>query len=563
MVEKTEGVDQSGAAFLRQIINLVPHWIFAKDAEGRYVLVNQSMAESYGCSVEEVEGRYDAHFVPEDEAAKFRTDDLDVMRSGAAKVIDSEPVTDATGQTRIFSTVKIPFTFGGGSPGILGVATDITARLRDQAHIAYLAHHDSLTGLPNRARLENFLQAPFAQAEPFTLFFLDLDNFKDINDSLGHGVGDALLRIVANRLRTTIGVADFVCRAGGDEFIVVLRGAAGDDARARVQELVESLHAPFTVEDVSLTVSGSAGAAVYPVDGTTTEMLMKHADAALYAAKANGRNTFEFFTPVLKAAAERRLLTMNGLRNAATRNEFSLHYQPIVAAGTHSWVATEALLRWQSPELGAVSPGEFIPLAEETGLIASVGLWVMREACNAQARWAQRNIDLNISINISARQLVVPTFESTFRTICQQTGARLDRLTLEVTEGVFLADANASRMLRSLADSGVAVSIDDFGSGYSSLGYLKKLPLSYLKIDRSFVNECTQSPDDAAIIRGIVALAKNLRLKVVAEGVETEAQAAFLEGTGCDELQGYLYSRPIPEARLLELAATLAVVARR
>ncbi|HPH66831.1 MAG TPA: EAL domain-containing protein [Kofleriaceae bacterium] len=564
MIATADGVEQSAEAFLRQIINLVPHFIFAKDAEGRFVLVNQAMASAYGCTVADIEGRTDADFSSAEETANFRRDDLEVMRSGQPKTIEAEPNTDARGERRMLTTVKIPFTFSGSaSPGVLGVATDITERLRDQAHIEFLAHHDSLTGLPNRARLENYLRGPLTQTEPFTLFFLDLDHFKDINDSLGHGVGDAFLRIVATRLRAALGADDFICRAGGDEFIVVLRGAAGAAARARVQALVELLDEPITVEAISLSISGSAGAAVFPVDGTSTEMLMKHADAALYSAKANGRNTFEFFTPVLKAAAERRLSTMNGLRNAATRAEFTLHYQPIVSAGSHAWVATEALLRWQSPELGAVSPSEFIPLAEETGLIAGVGLWVMREACSAQTRWAQRNVDLNISINISARQLVMPTFESTFRAICQQTGARLDRLTLEVTEGVFLADANASRMLRSLADSGVAVSIDDFGAGYSSLGYLKKLPLSYLKIDRSFVNECTQSPDDAAIVRGIVALAKNLRLKVVAEGVETAAQAAFLEGTGCDELQGFLYSRPVAESTLLDGAALHAVAARR
>lgn len=546
-----------GEAFLRQVINLVPHFIFAKDADGRFVLVNQALATAYGCAVHELEGKTDADFASSaKEVAQFRKDDLEVMRTGQAKTIEADLMTDASGVQRVLHTVKIPFRFeGSAGVGVLGIATDVTERNRAQAKVEYLAHHDSLTGLPNRARLEVFLREPLQQRTPFTLFFMDLDHFKDINDSLGHGVGDALLRIVALRLRNALSANDFVCRTGGDEFIVVLLGANRAAAQVRVQAVVELLTAPLTLEAVSLSISASIGAAVFPEDGTTTDLLMKHADAALYSAKANGRNTFEFFTPALKAAAALRLATMDGLRKAVARNEFALHYQPIVRAGSHEWTSIEALLRWTSKELGVVSPGDFVPLAEETGLIGKVGTWVMQQACAAQARWAQLGFDLNISINISARQLLVGSFDATLRSICAETGARLDRLTLELTEGVFLADANASRMLRALADSGLAVAIDDFGVGYSSLGYLKKLPLSHLKIDRSFIQDCTQNPDDDAIVRGIIALSKNLRIKVVGEGVERQDQAAFLEAAGCDELQGYLYSRPLPEAQLLALAA--------
>jgi diguanylate cyclase (GGDEF)-like protein/PAS domain S-box-containing protein len=548
--------DSPAGRFLRQIVDLVPHFIFAKDADGRFVLVNQAVADTYGVTVAEMQGKTDADFAKSPtEAIAFRADDLEVIASGRSKVIPAELITDSSGVERILHTTKIPFAFEDGSLGLLGVSTDITARRRDQARIEFLAHHDSLTELPNRSQLEEFVQRSQQTTSAFTLLFIDLDNFKDVNDSHGHSVGDTFLKFVSRRLRQALPASDFICRAGGDEFIVVLCDITPGKTSLRIEQLLVTISEPITIDSMSLSISGSVGAARFPDDGKNVATLMKHADAALYAAKAKGRNTFAFFSPTLRAAAARRLAVINGLRTAIARRELTLHFQPIIDAVSRRWTGAEALLRWHSAELGAVSPVEFIPLAEESGIIHSIGMWVATQACAAQARWSNVGVDIHVSINVSPKQLLVGAFDEKLRAACVATGARLDRLTVELTEGVFLADADASRMLRSLADSGVGIAIDDFGVGYSSLGYLRKLPLSHLKIDRTFVNDCTTNADDATIIRSIIGLATNLRLKVVAEGVETREQATFLTAQGCHELQGYLFSRPVPEQAAMELLA--------
>jgi diguanylate cyclase (GGDEF)-like protein/PAS domain S-box-containing protein len=536
------------SSFLRQVIDLVPHYIFAKDTEGRFVLVNRALADAYGSTVEEIIGKTDADFAKSpEEAANFRKDDLEVINTGTPKLIEAESITDAQQRMRVLQTTKIPFTFAGTTrPGLLGIAIDITEGKETERKIEFLAHHDYLTGLPNRSRLEPFLNEPLATNETFCLLFIDLDYFKHINDSLGHAVGDAFLQTIAGRIREALPPHDFVCRAGGDEFIVVLRSTDRDQVQARAQQLLDVISDPILVDSMSLSSSCSIGISVAPEDGTSVGTLMKHADSALYAAKARGRNTVQRYTQALNAAAGRRLAMYNGLRTAAKQKELDLLFQPIVHAHSRAFVSVEALLRWKSKELGSVSPAEFIPLAEETGLVGALGDWVIEETFRTQEAWSNEGLDLNVSINISARQLLQPGFEKHFRELCSASGARLDRLTLELTEGVFLTDAEAARkILASLADSGAKVSIDDFGVGYSSLNYLRRLPLSYLKIDRSFVQDCTQNAEDASIIRTILALAKNLRLGVVAEGVETESQAEFLRNEGCDLMQGYLFARPL------------------
>lgn len=551
-----ESGDLDEGSFFRQVIDLVPHFIFAKDTEGRFVLVNRALAEAYGTTVENLSGKTDADFAASpQEAANFRRDDMEVINTGVAKIIQEEVITDAQNRMRVLQTTKIPFTFAGTTqPGLLGVAIDITARKEAEKKIEFLAHHDHLTSLPNRSRLDVFLQEPLTKGEPFTLLFIDLDHFKNINDSLGHHTGDVFLQTIAQRLKSALGKHDFICRAGGDEFLVVLGGLSRSEAELRVAQLLHTVGEPIPVGSMSLSSSCSVGASVFPDDGDSTAHLMQYADAALYAAKSRGRNTYQFYTQALNAAAGRRLAIYNGLRAAARQREFELHFQPIVNAHTHEYVSIEALLRWKSKDLGYVSPAEFILLAEDTGLIRQIGDWVVEETGRAQQAWLREGIDLNVSINISARQLLEPGFEKHFRELCGAAGVRLDRLTVELTEGVFLADAQAAKsVLQSLAESKIRVSVDDFGVGYSSLSYLRRLPLTSLKIDRSFIQECTENVDDASIIRTIVALAKNLRLNVVAEGVETAAQAEFLKQEGCDLLQGYLFARPAPAREISRL----------
>ena len=304
---------------------------------------------------------------------------------------------------------------------------------------------------------------------------------------------------------------------------------------------------PVTIEGMTLASSCSIGIAQSPEHGTAKNVLMKHADAALYKAKARGRNTFQWYSEELQYAADRRLFIYNGLQ-AATRNaELELYVQPIVDARSGAYISAEALLRWRSRERGLIPPDEFIPLAEEAGLIGMIGNWVIEEACRTQRAWLDRGIDLHLNVNVSARQLLEPGFERHFRETCDATGVPPEKIGIEITEGVLLGDVEvACSVLSSLAGSGVTISVDDFGVGYSSLSYLRKLPLCFLKIDRSFVKDCVENSDDAALVRTIIMLAKNLKLKVVAEGVETEAQVNFLRAEGADLFQGYLFAKPMP-----------------
>ncbi|MBP6058441.1 MAG: EAL domain-containing protein [Nitrosomonas sp.] len=537
----------AASSFFRQMIDLVPHFIFAKDTDGRYILANEAVAKVYGIPAEQICQMRDADFAPNaEEAAGFRRDDLEVLRTGKIKHIN-EVITDYDGNVRELMTTKVPFDSPETGPGVLGICIDVTERNAALRKIAYLAEHCHLTGLPNRSQLVVFLEESIRDGEPYALLFVDLDNFSNINDSLGHKVGDAFLKYISARFEQACDPKDFVCRFGGDEFIFVLRNTSTDAVSAFSSKLLCIAAEPVTIEGMTLASSCSIGIAQSPEHGTTKNVLMKHADAALYKAKARGRNTFQWYSEELQHAADRRLLIYNGLQTAVRNAELELYVQPIVDAQSGVYVSAEALLRWRSRELGPIPPDEFIPLAEETGLIGMIGNWVIEEACRVQRAWLDRGIDLHLSVNVSARQLLEPGFEYYFREACRVAGVPPEKIGVEITEGVLLGDVeSACSVLSSLADSGVTVSVDDFGVGYSSLNYLRKLPLTFLKIDRSFVKDCVENPDDATLVRTIIMLAKNLRLRVVAEGVETEAQISFLRAEGTDLFQGYLYAKPMP-----------------
>ncbi|MBO9537541.1 EAL domain-containing protein [Herbaspirillum sp.] len=418
--------------------------------------------------------------------------------------------------------------------------------------------HDHLTKLPNRTLLEDRLTQAIHKASRnkgrFALMFMDLDGFKSINDSLGHHIGDRLLVEVAQRLSGVVRAQDTVARLGGDEFVILAELNKPDDAMPVAEKLVEAVNLPFMVEKHELRVSASIGIAIYPDDGNTRHDLVINADAAMYHTKRSGRNGYNFFEPSMNANAHNQLQWLQDLRVALERQQFRLVYQPKFMSPHGPVIGAEALLRWQHPVHGMVSPDEFIALAERSGLIIPIGAWVLDEACRQMSEWrALGYLDWKMSVNLSSLQFNDPHLVDMVRSVLEKHQLPPHCLTLEVTESTAMYDTASSMLtLQKIADLGVDISIDDFGTGYSSLLYLKRLPANELKIDRGFVRDLSAGTEDAAIVSAIVALGRTLNLRIVAEGVETELQQEFLTSVGCDALQGYLMGRPVPPEQFLQ-----------
>jgi diguanylate cyclase (GGDEF)-like protein/PAS domain S-box-containing protein len=439
----------------------------------------------------------------------------------------------------------------GSFLGYRGVCSDITVAKRAELRIAHLAHHDALTELPNRAFLSDSLNQALREADRASLAILslDLDGFKAVNDRYGHPVGDALLVTVAERLRGSVAGGDVVARFGGDEFVVLDAAfASSAEVEELAQRIIEALGAPVALAGEEVTVGVSIGIAFAPSDGRTAEDLLKNADAALYRAKAAGRGTFRFFEPEMDRKLQERQRLVQDLRTALTRNELQLHYQPFVTAETGVTSGCEALLRWHHPGRGMISPAEFIPLAEESGLIVPIGAWVIDQACREAARWPEQH---RVSVNISPVQFRSRDLPQVILTALSRSGLAPSRLEVEVTEAVLIDDVNAALdILRQIRGLGVRIALDDFGTGYSSLSYLRRFPFDKIKIDRSFVQELHTRQDSQVIVQAIRDMAQGLGMTVTAEGVETVEQADRLRRTGCEELQGFLYSRPKPAGEL-------------
>jgi diguanylate cyclase (GGDEF)-like protein len=433
------------------------------------------------------------------------------------------------------------------------------------------AYYDTLTGLPNRTLFQERLPHALALAERseqmLAVMLLDLDRFKTINETLGHGVGDRLLHEVAERLTGCVRRSDTVARFAGDEFALLLMqitrpddvvkiARRTEDAVEVAQSILRVLEPPFVSGQHELYLTASIGIGLYPDDGKDSQTLLKNAVSALNRAKEQGGNSYQFYTADMNAKALKRLALENSLRHALERDEFVLHYQPQVNISSGQIVGVEALVRWQHPELGLVCPSDFIPLAEDTGLIVPIGEWVLRTACAQNKRWQEEGWpSMRVSVNLSARQFQQLQLVEIIAEILLETGLAPEQLELELTESAIMKNAEiAIETLRRIKKSGVQIAIDDFGTGYSSLSYLKRLPIDVLKIDRSFVCESTTAPDDAAIVMAIIGLAHNLNLKVIAEGVETEEQLAFLRLLKCDEMQGYLCSQPLAAPAFKEFA---------
>jgi diguanylate cyclase (GGDEF)-like protein/PAS domain S-box-containing protein len=527
--------------------------IFRTTPAGRYIDVNPAMARMLGydspqelvASITDIAGQVFADPKRREEVQRLLKEqttvknfEYEAFRKGGSKMWFSANVR-ALYQDAVLV-------------GYEGTNEDITTRKLAEERIQYLAYYDALTGLPNRTLLRDRLTKALADARrqryKIALLFIDLDGFKDVNDSLGHAVGDLFLQNVAERLSRWAREQDTVARLGGDEFLIML-SHIGDAADAAVagERLMDAMTAEFIVEGHSLHVSCSIGISVFPEHGADCETLIKNADAAMYSAKADGRNSFRFFTEDMNAHAVERVTLENSLRSALAKNQLFLMYQPQMDIATGRITGLEALLRWQHPELGLVPPDRFIRIAENSGQIVPIGEWVLRTACNQARKWQDEGIPaISVAVNVSAVQFRQADFCELIRNVLQDTGLAPQHLELELTESLLLANADVTlSVLKELKTMGVTLAIDDFGTGYSSFSYLRQFHVNNLKIDRSFINDVATNPDDAAITAGIIGMAKNLKLKVIAEGVENEAQMEFLREHQCDEIQGYYFSKPL------------------
>ena len=446
--------------------------------------------------------------------------------------------------------------------GTVAVMRDVSERKTAEEAIKRLAYYDRLTGLPNRALFQDRLSQILAQARrhalPFALMSLDVDRLKVVNDTMGHGIGDRFLQAIAERLRSVLRDSDTVARVGGDEFMLLLPGVGrGEDAVAICDKIYGAFASPLRIEGRDLDAYVSIGIGLYPGDGRDAEMLLRNADTAMYRAKKLG-NSYQLYTPAMNVKASERLAIESGLNQALRRNELVVYYQPQVDINTGAVIGTEALVRWQHPERGLILPADFIPVAEDTGLIVPIGEWVLRTACRQAVAWRESGLPrLRMAVNLSARQFLQPDLAGMVGRVLEETGLNPGCLELEITETVAMENAaSGAEVLRDLQQMGVRLTIDDFGTGYSSLIYLKDFPIDSLKIDRTFVKDISEDAGDAAIVGASIAMAHSLRLDVVAEGVETVQQLDFLREHGCEHCQGFLFARPMPPEELAEFLQT-------
>jgi diguanylate cyclase (GGDEF)-like protein/PAS domain S-box-containing protein len=594
-VRKTRGLSSDAFEYtlLQALAENVPHRIYAKDLQGRFIFANRAVAEGMGVSdPAELLGKTDFDFYPLELASDYHRQEQEVLRHGRSLFNQEEHAQYLLLQEEAWlMTTKVPVRDKVGRiVGLVGINYEVTTqkaaglalkaahalaeeaairlqatverldlevkeRQRFEQELRHQAMHDTLTGLPNRAllmdRLEQAIEFARRLGQSLTLLFLDLDRFKTVNDSLGHAAGDELLRVVSRRIGSVLRPGDTFARLGGDEFVLLLSNPMSTDVLANLtNHLTRIVAKPVVVADREVSVTCSLGYSVYPQDGEDATTLLKRADAAMYRAKQDGGNRMRRYTLGLNSHVVERLEAEIQLKLAVQRGEFVLHYQPQIEIGSGRIVGVEALVRWQHPVHGLVPPAQFIPFAEESGIIEPIGEWVLRTACAQAAAWHENGLPaMRMAINVSARQFHDPALVSMVAQVLSEHGLAPEQLELEITESMSMRDPEEScRILAGFKALGISIAIDDFGTGYSNLAYLHQFPVSRIKLDRGFVSKLGWQSSSHAIVEAIVSMAHKLDLQVVAEGVETVEQRDQLLRYGCDVLQGYWFSRPVDAA---------------
>jgi diguanylate cyclase (GGDEF)-like protein/PAS domain S-box-containing protein len=558
---RTEAALQDSEQRFRQLVTMSSDWYWEQDEHLRFTHIDGGMAAKSGVAPERLLGLTRWETVEGMEHSSWGQAHIACLMAREPFANLEYASRDDNGALRWFCVNGEPvFDQHQQFKGYRGTGTDITARKLTEQRIQHVAQHDVLTGLPNRSLLQDRLSQAVAYSvrsgHPVWVMLIDLDRFKFVNDSMGHKAGDVLLMTIAARLRSALRDTDTVARLSGDEFVLILTEHDQEQLTAEiVQRLMDAVARPVMLGSKEFFVTCSIGVAVHPTDGASASGLIEHADIAMYRAKKLGRNNFQFYTPAMNEEAMERVRIESALRNALERGEFVLHYQPQVNLVSGQVVGMEALIRWQHPELGVVAPHRFITVAEETGLIVPIGAWVMRTACAQNKAWQDAGLgQLRVAVNLSARQFGAPNLLADIGAVLEATGLAPALLEIELTESLFMSDVNlAVETLHGMKKLGVNLSIDDFGTGYSSLSYLSRFPIDVLKIDRSFVSDITRDASDAAIVASIIALAHNLKLDVIAEGVETAEQLDYLRRHRCDEMQGYYFSKPLAAAEFEQL----------
>jgi len=552
---------------MNAVFQAIPDQLFHLDFNGRVVSYRLGLSSHHYLKKDRLINQYLKDVTDVEVADKFDVSIKQVLSQRSSKHFEFVIIHEK--KVFYYEVRMMPLK----SQAVIALVRDITERKLSEEQIAFLAYHDSLTELPNNRLFKERLQHGITQAERhnkiLAVMFLDLDRFKLINDTIGHSAGDELLKVTSNRLLEAIrktdsvainvgGAVNSVARLGGDEFTILLEDVDHLQSVVHIAErIIESVSMPMMLERQEVHISTSIGIAIYPEDGEKPDEILRHADAAMYHAKSQGRNNFQFYTESMNKSSVELLALENNLHKAIENNELVLYYQPQVSVVSGQMVGMEALIRWRHPEKGFISPGTFIPVAEETGMIMHIGAWVIREACEQGVRWLRDGHRLHkISVNLSARQLKDESLPRQIETILKETGMPANKLGIELTESAIILDPDVALLrLQKIKQLGVSLSLDDFGTGYSSLSYLKRFPIDTLKIDQAFVRDVKIDHEDAALVKAIISMAHGLGMDVIAEGVEMQEQLDFLGANACDTIQGFLFSRPVPAKEMEEMMA--------